>query len=486
MLGRAERHLGQLLGSTAANRAQSFALGTHQLIAKNLASKAIELPPEFTWRDYTIFLLTIAAQIEHSLMVQYLYAGYSLGGPQVPKDHHGDVAAWRQVILGIAKEEMGHLITVQNALRFLGAPLAIDRQDYPWDSQIAPYPFTLERLTAASLAKYVVVESPEVWPAEVTAAERAEIEKLAAGYGGSHINRVGTLYSALIEIIGDAKRLPISALHPETHPSQASWDEWGRGYGKGARGSSIAGTTKTPDVLVMRMASRTDAIAALEAVAEQGEAPGEAAASEPEISHFRRFLEIFRAFPKDNSWDPARPIPDNPAAPGIPAGATQTPIVDPEGGLWTNIFNLRYRMLLSYLAHTYQDPVSASAADAEARRGLIINRMFGEMYNLRAVAAILVHLPLAHGGLQCCGPTFQMPYTLQLPESDAGYWTLHLGLIAAAAALLAKARAVGNPERAEYARTLESLDESARKEMELYAAADSIRTDANRSMGAVR
>src|SRR5437764_1190788 len=99
MLGRAERHLGQLLGSTAANRAQSFPLGTHQLTAKNLASKAIELPPEFTWRDYTIFLLTIAAQIEHSLMVQYLYAGYSLGGPQVPKDHHGDVAAWRQVIL---------------------------------------------------------------------------------------------------------------------------------------------------------------------------------------------------------------------------------------------------------------------------------------------------------------------------------------------------------------------------------------------------
>jgi len=486
MLGRAERHLGQLLGSTAANRAQSFALGTHQLTAKTLASKAIELPPEFTWRDYTIFLLTIAAQIEHSLMVQYLYAGYSLGGPQVPKDHHGDVAAWRQVILGIAKEEMGHLITVQNALRFLGAPLAIDRQDYPWDSQIAPYPFTLERLTAASLAKYVVVESPEVWPADVTAAERAEIEKLAAGYGGSHINRVGTLYSALIEIIGDAKRLPLSALHPETYPSQTSWDEWGRGYGKGARGSSIAGTTKTPDVLVMRMASRTDAIAALKAVAEQGEAPGEAAASEPEISHFRRFLEIFRAFPKDNSWDPARPIPDNPAAPGIPAGATQTPIIDPEGGLWANIFNLRYRMLLSYLAHTYQDPVSAAAADAEARRGLIINRMFGEMYNLRAVAAILVHLPLARGSSQCCGPTFQMPYTLQLPESDAGYWTLHLGLIAAAAALLAKARAIGNPERAEYARTLESLDDSTRKEMELYAAADSILTDANRSMGAVR
>jgi Ferritin-like len=486
MLGRAERHLSQLLGSTPANRLQSLALELQPLAASKSAARGVELPPEFTWRDYTIFLLTIAAQIEHSLMVQYLYAGYSLGGAHVPTQHHDEVAAWRQLILGIAKEEMGHLITVQNALRFLGAPLAIDRQDYPWDSQLAPYPFTLERLTLASIAKYVVVESPEVWPPDVTAAERAEIERFAAGYGGSQINRVGTLYSALIEIIGDPKRVPLSVLHPETYPSQASWDEWGRGYGDGARGSSIAGTTKTPDVLVMRMASRTNAIAALRAVAEQGEAPGEASARDPERSHFRRFLDIYRAFPKDNSWDPARPIPDNPAAPGIPAGATQTPILDREGGIWANIFNLRYRMLLSYLAQTYQDPANATGADIDTRRGLIVNRMFGEMYNLRAIAAVLVHLPLDHGSSQCCGPTFQMPYTLQLPETDAGYWILHLDLIAATAALLAEVRAIGNPERAEYARTLESLDASARKEMELYAAADNVRTEAHRSKGAVR
>jgi rubrerythrin len=481
MLGRAERHLGQLLGGVPATRLQGFALKSVQATAAMAAPKEPALPPEFTWRDYTVFLLTIAAQIEHSLMVQYLYAAYSLGGPQVPKDHQDEVAAWRQVILGIAKEEMGHLITVQNALRFLGAPLAIDRQDYPWDSEIAPYPFTLERVTRASLAKYIVVESPEVWPSYVSASEQAAIESLA---GGGNINRVGELYSALIKIIGDPKRLPHSALHPESYPLQASWDEWGRGYGKGARGSSIAGTKKTPDVLVMRMASRTDAVAALKAVAEQGEAPGEASLQDSERSHFRRFLEIFRGFPTAG-WDPARPIPDNPAAPGIPAGAGQTRIDHPEGGLWANIFNIRYRMLLSYLAHTYEDPACATDA-IEARRGLIVNRMFGEMYNLRSVAAILVRLPISEGSTQCCGPTFQMPYTLQLPQSDAGYWTLHLDLIAACAALLDKAQVKEDPERAEYARTLASLDDSTRKEMELYAAADSVRTEANRAKEVVR
>jgi ferritin-like protein len=481
MLGRAERHLGPLLGHVPEVRARALTETIAKVSAADLDD--IVLPPEFTWRDYTIFLLTIAAQIEHSLMVQYLYAGYSLGGPQVPVARQGDVAAWRQLILGIAKEEMGHLITVQNTLRFLGAPLAIDRQDYPWDSQIAPYPFTLERLTRASLAKYVVVESPENWPADVTPQERAEIEKLASGYGGTHVNRVGKLYSALIKIINDATRLPTSVFHPETYPSQASWDEWGRAYGKGARGSSIAGTTTTPDVLIMRMTSRTDAVAALKAIAEQGEAPGTESASDPEKSHFRRFLDVYQKFPTDNSWDPARPIPDNPSAPGIPAGAGQTPISSYEGGLWANIFNLRYRMLLSYLAHTYQPQ---SGDDGGARRGLIINRMFGEMYNLRSIAAVLVHLPLANGSKQCCGPTFQMPYTLQLPQSDAGYWTLHLDLIDATASLLDAARAAGNPERSEYARALQDLDTSARKEMELYAAAGSVRTESNRLKVAVR
>ena len=44
------------------------------------------LPSEFNGRDYAIFLLRIAAEVEHSLMVQYLFAAYSLGGPDVPDD----------------------------------------------------------------------------------------------------------------------------------------------------------------------------------------------------------------------------------------------------------------------------------------------------------------------------------------------------------------------------------------------------------------
>jgi rubrerythrin len=51
-------------------------------------------------------------------------------GAQVPHEHRAEVSRWREIILGIAKEEMGHLMTVQIFLRCLGGPLNLDREDF--------------------------------------------------------------------------------------------------------------------------------------------------------------------------------------------------------------------------------------------------------------------------------------------------------------------------------------------------------------------
>src|SRR4029077_16718683 len=107
---------------------------------------------------------------------------FSLGGSQVPSAHWTEVSAWREIILGIAKEEMGHLMTVQNLLRCLGGPLNLDREDFPGDSEFYPFPFKLEPLTRQSLAKYVYAESPP--PEHWKGAEAEEIRKLAQETAG--------------------------------------------------------------------------------------------------------------------------------------------------------------------------------------------------------------------------------------------------------------------------------------------------------------
>lgn len=465
------RHLAALLSQAPDESLAGMAFGLHPAASGGAEQSSDAPPPEFTWREYLIFLLTVDSQIEHSLMVQYLYAAWSLGGPNVPAAHHESVARWRQMLLGIAKEEMGHLATVQNALRFLNAPLALDREDYPWDAGFAPFEFALEPLTRKSLAKYILAESPETWPDDVSAGERQEIEDLATDSGTKPVNRVSLLFKKIVEILESEVRLPAEQLHPESYPVQASWDEWGRGYGKGARGSSISGTVKTPDVLIMRMSSRQSAIAALNAVASQGEAPAPGSADDLETSHFRRFLQIWQEWPKEASWSPALDLPVNPAVDGLGAGNQTARISHPEAAAWGNLFNLRYRMLLSFLGHSFY----VTNASGQDRRGPIINRIFGEMYNLRAISAIITQLPLASDGTGLAGPPFQMPYSLNLPENERAYWSLHLDLLDASSRLVAGLAKNGS-DGAIYATTLASLDAEAKREFSLYAARDTVRT----------
>jgi hypothetical protein len=138
-------------------------------------------------------------------------------------------------------------------------------------------------------------------------------------------------------------------------------------------------------------------------------------------------------------------------------------------------------MLLSYLAHSYSP---AAALGLERRQGVVINRLFGEMYNLRAIASILTRRPLEAAGAARAGAPFQMPYSLVLPDNDAAFWRLHLDLIEASRNLLSHP-AISASDGAAYAASLLSLDAAATEEMALYATAADVRTGARRMTGAL-
>jgi hypothetical protein len=418
-------------------------------------------PAEFNWRDYTAMLLDVAAEIEHSLMVQYLFAAYSLGGEQVPPDLRREVRGWQETILGVAKEEMGHLVTVQNLHTGLGLPLHLDREDYPWGSAFYPFDFTLERLTLDSLATYVCAESPEGWRGP----EADEITARATREAGAKVNRVGVLYGAIANILEDRSRIPDTAFDASTVPQQASWDEWGRGYGKGARGeSSNLPGVPAPDLLVLEVSSRDTALNALNEIGEQGESPTALTSADPidagEHSHFVRFRAIYRALSK---LDPAvrdlvsRDVQSNPTADSMR---------EPGVRAWAHLFNLRYRMLLVDVAHTFELAESSANGSASTARGTLINRSFAEMYNLRAIAATLVELPAGPAGGQHAGPPFEMPYTLVLPRSERGRWALHRDLLEAAAALIDALRPLASPSGREYLAALSESDAVALAQVE--------------------
>jgi len=462
-----ERYLGPVFKRAQLNQLKTEAMKSVQAKGIQLAESSFEadeapisIPPEFNGKDYVAFLLAIDAEIEHGLMLQYLYAGYSLGGPQIPVQYQEQVRNAQEIILGIAKEEMGHFISVQNVLKLIGAPLHFERQDYPWDTPFYPFPFKLEPLSIQSLAKYVYAEAPQTWldSDDPLAKEIVDTVKQEV----PHPNTVGALFEVLLKLINDPAVISDETFQAETYPFQAKFDEWGRGYQGGHRGNTMSGTKAgTPDVLVMPLASRDDAYNALNEIAEQGEAVTD---ENNQLSHFERFKSVYISLKELDSiaggqWSFSRKLATNPEILSTTEDPESSPsegqILDPkyeevdfitniEAQNWGHLFNIRYRMLLNFLTHSFVLENGYNNVGAISPRGMIINSTFGEMYNLRSIATVMVQIPLEQNyepvgpNTKYAGPPFLVPYTLSLPNGEHNRWRAHKDMIEASKPIIEK------------------------------------------------
>jgi hypothetical protein len=155
-------------------------------------------------------LLRESAQIEHALMVQYLYAAFS-----VKSQYFGIVGAAianPMGLLGIAIQEMQHLRFVSDLLRDLGAAPNLTSQDFPFDHDIYPFPLNLERLSRQSLAKYVYTEAPAAEVTPTPGTHDPFLEALFETLGDLRPNHLGSVYGAVITLVRDVAASPPFAL----------------------------------------------------------------------------------------------------------------------------------------------------------------------------------------------------------------------------------------------------------------------------------
>jgi hypothetical protein len=449
--------------------------------------------PDMSERDHLVMMLTSGAEIEHALMVQYLFAAYSLNGDQDSEELRAMVEGWRASILSVAREEMGHLLTVQNVLVLLGAPVNLGREMMPWDHQFYPFSFSLEPLSLETLRCFIYAEMPTFVSVGKEPAVNQREKFVPSAVGGqltvddqkavitditdglakrfpnvkADMHQVGELYAEIIDLIADPKRIPDSAFNEASYDMQASWDDWGRGYKPAPRtvtpdgnlaepyGDPVSSEPPSPypsplagraaHLLIDRAATRAQAVKALRALAEQGEAPHLKKASDLKKdeetwkpSHFERFAEIYRDFKEVQRLHPSfkatHDVKRNPTTRvdfhGLHPHDTTYIGIDDHNELAAHylaqLFNQRYRLLLTYLAHTFR-LARTQPMHQPGLRGMVMHRVFGEMYNLKAIAGLLVRLPVAGGG--CAGPPFEMPYSLDLPQADSDIWRLYDDLL---------------------------------------------------------
>jgi Ferritin-like len=125
-------------------------------------------------------LLREAAEIEQQVMVQYLYAAYSLkkfpDAACTPAEFEY-VRRWGTVLLSVARSEMEHLALVNGMLSAIGADPSFQRQNIPVQfpyyeggslargrdekgTEPCDIPFLFERFTLDTIGRFVCIESP--------------------------------------------------------------------------------------------------------------------------------------------------------------------------------------------------------------------------------------------------------------------------------------------------------------------------------------
>lgn len=176
-------------------------------------------------RDFTdpyielIRLLREASEIEHALMIQYLYAAFSIKPAYASLAGYGDPNSTD--LLGVAIEEMQHLGQVNRLLVALGGAPNLARQDFPYEPDIYPFAFQLEPLGRESLAKYVWTEASADAldrSAARTPADRDFLDRLDNVLGANiKPNHVGSLYARVIATLKEVIASPPGGL-PDLEP----------------------------------------------------------------------------------------------------------------------------------------------------------------------------------------------------------------------------------------------------------------------------
>jgi hypothetical protein len=376
-------------------------------------------------------LLRIAAEVEGALMVQYLFTSDSLlPGIMVNVagfDHSITSDDWYDTIRLISKQEMGHLITVQNLLLSLDAAPHVDRENFPWHgSELYPFPFSLQQLDTAVLAKTVCAEAPR----EIAPADRADYADAMqrAGAVVGHVSRVGQIYERLYWLFqdSDAAQSPGDQLQ-NPFPQWPNWhvtvDRVGFNQDRQANETEWRASPPddTPDtaVYVLPIRDKASARAAIFKISLQGEGPvGDG------ITHFDKFLRIFRehravdrqagapAFARNQAPDPRTGL----------SGLTAT-ITDATALAWARLGNTRYQMLLMDIALSLSVGQTGTLPSTTARRSDFTAWAFSEMLrHIKPISAELRNMPLKAGASPNdprAGFPFELPdqnLSVQVPD----------------------------------------------------------------------
>ncbi|MGH3299838.1 MAG: ferritin-like domain-containing protein, partial [Trebonia sp.] len=398
-------------------------------------------------REALIYMLCEAAELEHGIMCQYLFAAFSIkqnADEGLTDDQVAAVRRWRERISRVAVQEMLHLALVQNLLSAVGAAPHLSRPNFPQPASHYPAGVNLTLLPfgEAALRHFMFLERPEgmaLHDAPGLAAFRRAAPSMQVGDivpRGQDFATVGHLYRSIeagIEHL--AEKYGERWLFVGPRRAQATQEYFG-----------------WPELVAV-----TDVATAKQAIGEileQGEGPR----GDWRNAHFGQFVEILDEFEQfreaDRGFDPVRPV--------LPLNVRPTER-DPDVPLVTDalaqrvmdLFNVCYEILLLMLQRFF-----AHTEETEAQLKALADGTYALMAQvLKPLGDMITQLPAGpeYPG-RTVGPSFELFYESDyvLPHREAA-WILLAERIEVAAAFCGPADVGATPE---VTRQLTSVRES--------------------------
>ena len=375
-----------------------------------------EAPLVLEHREALIYTLGKAAELEHLVLCQYLFAAFSLKQSEregLTPEQVALVEGWHHTLMQIAEQEMLHLALVQNLLTAVGAAPRFARPNFPVPSRSFPAAVRMALIPfgEVGLRHFAYLERPEGYEM-ADAQEFAAIQKAVplpiadADEIGPHLQdfaTIGHLYRSIDEgLVHLAEKLGSDQLFIGPSSAQATEVHF-----------------RWPELLAVT--DLDSAHRAIETIVEQGEG----ARGDWREAHFGRLIgildEYLAARTADPTFDPTRPVVA--ALVREPESELDAPVIsEPFTIRCMDLLNAVYEVLLQMLSRYF-----AHTQETDAQLRTLANVSVGLMQDvIRPLGGLVTQLAVGESRPGAtAGPSFELFYAVDylLPHREAA-WTI--------------------------------------------------------------
>jgi Ferritin-like len=365
-------------------------------------------------REDLLYLLSQAAELEHSLACQYLFTAFSLKESTdegVSQTQLNKINRWRRTINEIAVQEMLHLAIASNLLTAIGGAPYFRRANFPQAKTYSSLKlqFKLAPFNETTLNRYICFELPNNFDNDE---QRGN-------------------WTQFCQSIRDAEFIRLLGLPEPLLPRKLEYNTIGELYGLIRLGFEslsqklFIGPTEAQATGIfkklLQVTNLTSAINAIDLIIVQGEG----SPAQRDDNHFFKFTKIREEYlaelQNDNTFQPTRPVIENPLLSlqqdNITPGANIITDTLSRGviEIFVALYEVMLQILLRFFAHTEENEEQMYVL-----KSAFINLM---PFGVSPLARAITQLPAgeAFPGMNA-GPSFEVYADVQLLPQMSSAW----------------------------------------------------------------